>query len=185
MKIRIETDRLSLRRITPDDLDALHEIYADPICMQFYPGTKTRAETAEWFQRLAFDSYARHGFGLWLVCDRATGEIRGDCGITLQETPNGLEPEIGYHLLRRFWGMGIAGEAAAACRDYGVRVLGMNRIISITSPENLPSQRVAERVHQRRETFEKTSAAGGKLLRHLYITEAAPAHHQPDPEEIT
>lgn len=172
MSIVIKTERLHLRKVEDADFVSLGRIYADQECMRFYPGTKSPSEIKEWFQRLAFDSYARHGFGLWAVVDRVSGEVIGDCGITLQETPAGLEPEIGYHLWREYWGMGLATEAAMACRDYAFHTLGLRRVVSITSPENTPSQKVAERVHDRLEIYQKRHGESGSVVsRHLYISE--------------
>ncbi|OWV88044.1 acetyltransferase [Rhizobium sp. R635] len=168
----LKTGRLTLREITPDDLPFLHRIFGDAECMRYYPGIKSFDETARWFQRLAFDSYASHDFGLWAVTDRQSGALLGDCGITLQETSAGLEPEIGYHLWRDHWGKGYAAEAATACRDYALETLGLARIVSIVRLDNIPSQRVAERVHRRREKFAKAGNADGSLVEfYLYITD--------------
>ncbi|MBY5329181.1 GNAT family N-acetyltransferase [Rhizobium leguminosarum] len=168
----LTTDRLTLREITPADLPFLHRIFGDAESMRYYPSIKSFDETARWFQRLAFDSYTSHGFGLWAVTDRQSGVLLGDCGITLQETSAGLEPEICYHLWRDHWGKGYAAEAAAACRDHALHTLGMARIVSIVRPDNIPSQRVAERVHRRRETFAKVgSPDGGMMEFYLYITD--------------
>lgn len=172
MSIVIKTERLHLRKVEDADFVSLGRIYADQECMRFYPGAKSASEIREWFQRLAFDSYAQHGFGLWAVVDRVSGEVIGDCGITLQHTPAGLEPEIGYHLWREYWGMGLATEAAIACRDYAFHALGLRRVVSITSPENIPSQKVAERVHDRLEIYQKQREGSGSIVsRHLYISE--------------
>ncbi|KZS49858.1 MULTISPECIES: GNAT family N-acetyltransferase [Rhizobium] len=170
----LKTDRLVLREITPADLPFLHRIFSDAESMRYYPGIKSFDETALWFQRLAFDSYASHGFGLWAVTDRQSGALLGDCGITMQETSAGLEPEIGYHLWRDHWGKGYAVEAATACRDHALDTFSLARIVSIVRPDNTPSRRVAERVHRRRETFAKTgSPDGGMMEFYLYITDAA------------
>lgn len=108
------------------------------------------------------------------MTDRRSGTLLGDCGITLQETSAGLEPEIGYHLWRDHWGKGYAAEAASACRDHALDALGFARIVSIVRPDNLRSQRVAERVHRRRETFSKAAGTdGGRVEFHLYITDKA------------
>lgn len=172
MSIVMKTERLHLREVEGADLVSLGRIYADPECMRFYPATKSPSEIGEWFQKLAFDSCTQHGFGLWAVVDTVSGEVIGDCGITLQETPAGLEPEIGYHLWRKYWGMGLATEAAIACRDYAFQTLGLRRVVSITSPENIPSQKVAERVHDRREIYQKRRGESGNVVsRHLYISE--------------
>jgi RimJ/RimL family protein N-acetyltransferase len=173
MREILSTTRLHLREITPADLSELYRIYSDPDCMQFYPAPKSHPETQVWFQELAFDSYARNGFGLWAIIGRDTGDLIGDCGITLQRTPAGQEPEVGYHLWRGFWHQGFATEAARACVHYGLDALRLPRVVSITNPENLPSQKVAERVHQRREEFTTISrATGQEVLRYLYVTDA-------------
>ena len=75
---------------------------------------------------------------------KATGEMIGDCGITLQQVDGELLPEIGYHVRRDVWGKGFATEAARACRDYGFRQLKTDLLISLVRPENIASCRVAE-----------------------------------------
>ena len=115
----LRSDRLVLREITVADLPALERIFADPLCMRYYPSVKDAAATRDFFDRLAFGSYEKNGFGLWAMIDRESGELLGDCGITLQDTSRGLEPELGYHLWPDYWGKGYATEAALACRDHG------------------------------------------------------------------
>ena len=167
----LRSDRLVLREITVADLPVLERIFADPLCMRYYPSVKDAAATRDFFDRLAFGSYARNGFGLWAIIDRESGDLLGDCGITLQDTSRGMEPELGYHLWRDYWGKGYATEAALACREHVFSVMGLSRIVSIVSLENFPSQKVAERVHQRREVFSKQNAAGETVERYLYISE--------------
>lgn len=171
MAVIVETDRLVLREIVPADLRVLHRIFSDPDSMRYYPGVKSFDETAAWFEKLAFRSYAENGFGLWGLVEKASGALVGDCGITMQPTPNGLEPEIGYHLRREYLGQGFAFEAACACRDYGFQTLRFDRIVSIVSPENTPSQRVAARVHQRWEMYRTKTSADLEVDRFLFISE--------------
>jgi [ribosomal protein S5]-alanine N-acetyltransferase len=170
----LRSERLVLREITGADLPVLERIFADPLCMRYYPSVKDAPATLDFLERLAFGSYRKNGFGLWAITDKESGEMFGDCGITLQETSEGLEPEIGYHLWRDHWGKGYATEAATACRDHAFSVIGLSRIVSIVHPDNLPSQKVAARVHQRREIFSKPNAAGETVERHLYISERKP-----------
>lgn len=173
MPVIIRTDRLLLREIEEQDLAPLSRIYSDKECMQFYPSTKSSAEIRTWFQALSFDSYLKHGFGLWAVVEPSSGQVIGDCGITLQETPDGSEPEIGYHLWRDFWGKGFATEAAKACRGHALNTLGFRRVVSIVSPENIPSQKVAEKVHDRMEIYQKRLQSTGRIVdRYLYISQA-------------
>src|SRR5207249_11006997 len=75
-----------------------------------------------------------HGFGLWAVELRATGEFIGDCGLVYVEG-KGPEVEVAYHLAKEWWGRGLATEAARACLDYGFRELGLREIIAICFPE--------------------------------------------------
>ena len=107
------TARLTLRQLTEDDVDGLHEAFGDPIAMEHYPAPKTRDETLGWI-RWARESYTRNGFGLWAVIRTADGAFLGDCGPMLQPVEGELVPEIGYHVVRREWGHGYATEAAAA-----------------------------------------------------------------------
>jgi ribosomal-protein-alanine N-acetyltransferase len=62
----------------------------------------------------------------------------------VQEVEGSEEVEIGYLFLRRFWGRGLATEAARAVRDHGF-ALGYRRLVSIIDPQNLASRRVAEK----------------------------------------
>ncbi|WP_341850266.1 GNAT family N-acetyltransferase [Neorhizobium sp. CSC1952] len=171
MREVLTTDRLVLRELTRNDVPVLHRIFGDPVSMRYYPRAKTLEETFDWFDKLAFQSYAENGFGLWGMVEKASGELIGDCGITLQKTPSGMEPEIGYHLRREWLGRGYAFEAASACRDFGLYKLGFGRIVSIVSPDNIPSLRAAARVHQRWETYRTVTAAGAEVDRFLFISE--------------
>jgi RimJ/RimL family protein N-acetyltransferase len=146
------TARLTLRELTLDDLAALFEVLGDPLAMEHYPAPKTRGEVADWI-RWARASYEGNGFGLWAVERSADGAFIGDCGPMLQPVEGEQVPEIGYHIVRREWGRGYATEAAIACRELVLGALGFDRVVSIVSPENLASRRVAEKVHATMREF--------------------------------
>ena len=139
----LETERMVLRRMETSDVDNLMGIFSDPVAMRSYPATKSRAEAEEWV-RWTLGSYRDHGFGLWVAMLKDSGEFAGQCGLTLQEVEGEEEVEIGYLFLRRFWGRGLATEAARKVRDHGF-ALGYRRMISIIDPANFPSRRVAEK----------------------------------------
>jgi RimJ/RimL family protein N-acetyltransferase len=143
-----ETRRLLLREFTSGDLDEMAAIFADPEVMRFSLGTKTREQTRRWIEGCRQDySPERWGFGLWAVALKATGDLAGYCGLTQFEDVDGRrEVEIGFRLAPRFWGQGLATEAAAAARDYALGTLGLTRLISIIEPENQASIRVAEKL---------------------------------------
>ena len=139
----LETERLLLRRLTMDDVDDLLGIFSDPEAMRYYPSTRDREGVEAWV-RWVLNSYAENGFGLWACILKEGGKFAGQCGIMPQEVEGKVEPEIGWLFLRKYWGRGLASEAARACRDYGFEHLELDRIISLPAPENVRSCRVAE-----------------------------------------
>jgi len=141
----LQTPRLHLREFTPDDADALAQVLSDPETMRYYPAPYVRAGVEQWIARNR-QRYRDDGVGLWAMQLTTSRELIGDCGIILQEVEGEHLYEIGYHLRRDFWGLGLATEAAIACRDWAFARLNTNRLISLIRPENLPSRRVAERV---------------------------------------
>jgi ribosomal-protein-alanine N-acetyltransferase len=143
----METQRLRLRPFAPDlsDLDALHEIQSDPHHMRFYPHPFSREESRAWIER-SLERQERLGYGLWAIVDRETGELLGNCGPIPQVVDGIEEVELGWSVTPRRARQGIATEAAAAWRDRCLGPLGMDHVISLIRPENVPSRGVAERI---------------------------------------
>ncbi len=140
----LETERLILRRFMEPDGAAWSKVLADPQVMYAYEHGFSPEEVRQWMDRQQ-ERYEKNGFGLWAVIEKESGELIGDCGITMQDW-NGREvPEIGYHLRRDKWGQGFATEGAIACRAYGFQALGFPEVFSIIRDNNFPSQRVAIR----------------------------------------
>ena len=140
----LETKRLILREMTPNDVDDLLEVLSDPEAMQFYPRPFDRQMTQAWIER-NIQRYTQHGFWLWAIIFKENGKLIGDCGLVVQEVDGVEEIEIGYHIRRDLWGKGLATEAAQACRDYGFSQLGFDKLISLINPVNIASRRVAEK----------------------------------------
>lgn len=113
----LETERLLLREYTMEDFDAIHEILSDAETMQHYPKPYDEAMTRRWIQWNR-QHYREHGFGIWAVILKTTGEFIGDCGLTLQNIDGEQLPEIGYHIHKRYWRRGLGSEAARAVRDW-------------------------------------------------------------------
>ncbi len=145
------TARLFLRELQIDDLDDLAAILGDALAMRYYPHPLSRSETREWIVRNRA-RYAADGHGLWAVVLKATGELVGDCGLTIQTVEDVPELEVGYHIKRGHWRRGFATEAALACRDFAFTTLDRDRLICISSPGNNASQGVAKKLGM---TFEK------------------------------
>mgnify|MGYP000047551076 FL=1 len=101
-------------------------------------------EAADWLDRQLM-RYEKYGFGLWAVILKETGELIGQCGLTMQEAGEREVLEVGYLFRKDFWHCGYALEAAAACRDYAFEKLGAEEVYSIIRDTNAPSRAVAER----------------------------------------
>ena len=141
-----ETERLLVRRVAPDDFDGLLALYTDPDVMLFSPkGPLPAVEVRAWLDR-NLDSYASWGFGMYAVVLKDEG-FAGVCGINRFDDVEGrLEFEIGFRIAKRHWNRGITTEAASAVRDHGFAELGLERLVSLVNPLNVPSVRVAEKV---------------------------------------
>lgn len=140
----LETERLVLREMVPADLPGLRRFLQDEAVMYAYEHAFSEEEVRQWLER-QLERYARHGFGLWSVIEKAGGALIGDCGLTVQDWSGREVLEIGYHLCRDKWHQGIATEAAVACKRYAFDVLHVREVFSIIRENNLASQRVALR----------------------------------------
>lgn len=140
----LETQRLILREMTQKDLPALRRILQDDETMVAYNGAFDEAETQAWLNR-QLARYAQYGFGLWAVVLKQTGEMIGQCGLTMQPWRSDEVLEVGYLFNRAFWHHGYATEAARGCMEYAFDRLGAKEICSIIRETNQPSRRVAER----------------------------------------
>ena len=172
----LETPRLLLREFTPEDADALALVLSDPQTMRYYPAPYDRAGVEQWIGRNR-RRYRDDGVGLWAMELTKTQDsevqgsefhkLIGDCGIILQQVDGERLYEIGYHLRRDFWGLGLATEAAIACSDWAFAHLKTERLISLIRPENLPSCRVAERLGM--IVWKEVNWRG--LIHHVYCIE--------------
>jgi ribosomal-protein-alanine N-acetyltransferase len=143
----LETQRLRLRALTLDDLDALAALYRDPDVRRYFPeGTLTRAETREELEWIIDVYYGQHGYGLWATIFKETGAFIGRCGLIPWKMEGQLEVEVAYLLDKAYWGQGLATEAALAIRDYGFERLGLPRLICMMYPQNLASVRIAQKM---------------------------------------
>ena len=138
----LKTERLILRELTYDDYAALYAVLADSDIMQHYPYTFDEARVRRWIGRNR-ERYQQDGFGLWAVVLKETGEMIGDCGITMQNIHGTMLPEIGYHIRADRQRRGYASEAAAECIRYAFENLGFPAVYSYMKYTNIPSQRTA------------------------------------------
>jgi len=142
--------------MTDDDLDNMAAMLGDPTVMTYYPAPKTRAQVQDWIDWNK-RNYAEHGYGLWVI-ETHDGEFVGDCGLTWQKVNGSPVLEVGYHVRAEVQRRGNASEAAAACLEYA-RALGITHLVAIIHPENIASQRVAEKIGL---SFETVATGSGQ-----------------------
>ena len=151
MKI-LETERLILRQMRTEDAEFIFELVNEPAFIRNIgdKGVRTLEDARSYILNGPVASYAKFGFGLYLVELTETGEAIGICGLLKRGSLEDVD--IGFALLERFRRKGFAYEAAAAVMKYGGDALGLKRIVAITSPDNEGSMRVLEKIGLR---FEK------------------------------
>ncbi|HSK92482.1 MAG TPA: GNAT family N-acetyltransferase [Candidatus Angelobacter sp.] len=145
----LETERLRLRPFTPDDLEHLVELDADPEVMRFITGgAPTPRDELAGEVLPAFLAYQESGtgYGFWAAEERATGAFVGWFHLRPHPehgTPD--DPELGYRLRREAWGKGFATEGSRALIDRAFAELGARRVHAETMTVNGASRRVMEK----------------------------------------
>ena len=148
----LETERLTLRQFTADDAAFILELVNEPSFIQNIGdrGVRTLSDAVRYIETGPVASYARNGFGLYLVQLKESGESIGMCGLIKRAALEDVD--IGYAFLPRFWSKGYAVEAARAVKEQA-RGLGLKRLAAIVDPANTGSIRVLEKLGL---VFEKT-----------------------------
>jgi RimJ/RimL family protein N-acetyltransferase len=140
------TDRLVLRRLTADDAPFVLEQVNEPSFIRNIGdrGVRTLDDARAYIANGPVAMYARHGFGLYLVTLEGKATPIGVCGLLKRDTLEDVD--IGFAFLPRYWGHGYALEAASAVMAYGRDVLGIKRIVAITSLDNEPSIKLLKKL---------------------------------------
>jgi RimJ/RimL family protein N-acetyltransferase len=162
MKV-LETDRLSLRWLSNDDAAFILTLLNEPSWLQFIGDKNVHSldDARAYITKGPVDMYRRLGFGLYLVELKQGGIPVGLCGLIKRDTLKDVD--LGFALLPGFWGQGYAQEAASAVMEYGRKVLGLDRLVAITTPNNQSSIRLLERVGFHFEQMVKLSEEGEVL----------------------
>lgn len=138
----MESERLRLRWFEPADAAFALELINEPAWKANISdaGVRDEAGARAWIEDKLLPVYWRQGQGFWLVERREDGVPLGLCGLI--HRPGLPLPDLGYALLRRYWGHGYAREAARACLDYARRVLDLDALLATTAPHNQDSGRL-------------------------------------------
>ena len=162
MKV-LETEHLILRRFTVEDGEFILELLNDPSWVRFIgdKGVKTLDAAREYILKSLVAMYERLGFGLYLTELKAESVPIGMCGLIKRDSLEDVD--IGFAFLPKFRGKGYAYESAAAVMAYGKKILGLNRIVAITSPDNYGSARLLEKLGFNFERMVKLSDDSGEV----------------------
>lgn len=147
----IETERLLLRKLTRDDAEFILDLLNQPSFLRYIgdKGVRNIEDAVRYLETGPLASYERVGFGLYLVELKKTGAPIGLCGLLKRDTLP--DADVGFALLPDYRSQGYAFEAASAVMTYGREVLGLRRILAITSPDNHDSIRLLEKIGLRFE----------------------------------
>ena len=144
--LRLETSRLILRPPRIEDLDVWTQMMTDEPTARFIGGVTPRSLC--WRQIMTMiGAWHSEGFAMFSVIEKESGRWVGRLG---PWQPDGWPgTEVGWAILRECWGRGYAVEGAAASMDWAFDTLGWSTVIHSIVPENVPSQRVAQKLGSR------------------------------------
>jgi ribosomal-protein-alanine N-acetyltransferase len=144
---RVETARLVCARTIPEHADDLATLLGDPRVAKTLAATGEPASDAEIAANLKakLRHWERHGFGFWMLYDRASGEFVGRGGLQHTSATGSDEIEIGWAIVPERWGEGLATELALASVAAGFETLGETELIAYTRVHNRASRRVMEK----------------------------------------
>jgi RimJ/RimL family protein N-acetyltransferase len=168
----IRTERLILREWQDADFEPFAALNSDRRVMEFFPAPLERSASDAMALRIR-DGFAKHPFGLWAVETPGVAPFIGFVGLSVPNFTAFFTPcvEIGWRLAFKHWGKGYATEAARAAIDFGFKNAGLAEIVSFTTPLNVRSVRVMEKLGMKRnpaEDFDHPALpAGHRLRRHV------------------
>jgi RimJ/RimL family protein N-acetyltransferase len=153
----LQTERLTLRTVSLDDAELAGQLVGDERVMRFMGGSGIPRDAWQVIVEKWVERWDRNGMGNFMVFRRDNGAFVGRTGILVWDTRTWTpamvgeagdfaQPELGWVLAYDHWGNGYATEAARAARDWVRADRGVTRLISVIAPENVASQRVAERL---------------------------------------
>ena len=174
MKI-IETDRLSLRRFTHNDVPFIFKLLNEPGWLRFIGdrGIVCEEDARSYIETALIASYRKYGYGLYAI-DLKEGNIPvGMCGLVKRDWLDNAD--LGFALCSCYQGMGYATEAAQAVLDYAKNMLELHRVLAVTSGDNDRSKNLLNNIGM---TYKKTmTAPGEESLLDLYSINLA-CHHE-------
>ena len=163
MKIFIETEKFILREILETDVEGMYALDSDPEVHK-YLGNNPIANMDAALATIQHvrKQYEENGIGRWAIIDKASNEFVGWAGLKYEQNlrTNFNYYDIGYRLLRKYWGKGIASEAAKVSLEYGFNQLNINEIFAAAQVGNAASNKILTNIGLK---FIETFEYGGAL----------------------
>jgi [ribosomal protein S5]-alanine N-acetyltransferase len=150
MKIFAETDRFLLREILTTDINEMFELDSDPEVHKYLGNKPVRnKEQIENVINSIRQQYIDHGIGRWAIIDKTTNQFIGWAGLKLvtEDTNNHKNfYDIGYRLIKKYWGQGIATETAIATLEYAFDKLNIDTVYASAHCENEGSNKILKKI---------------------------------------
>ena len=167
----LETERLILRGWTQADGQPFARMNDDPSVMEHFPARLSRAESDAFVARIE-TLFGQRGFGLWALERRSDGTFLGFTGLWEPAFEAHFTPavEVGWRLAAEHWGHGYATEAAREALRFGFVDIGLGEIVSFTTPANIRSQRVMQKLgmtHDPADDFDHPRVSPGPFRGHV------------------
>jgi ribosomal-protein-alanine N-acetyltransferase len=145
MKV-LETERLILRWLSVEDDAFILELVNDPSWLRFIgdKGVRTLSDARDYVLKGPVDMYERLGFGLYLTLRKSDGCPMGLCGLIKRDALEDVD--LGFAFLPSFRAMGYGYESASAVMAHARKAFGLTRLVAITSPDNVVSGRLLEKL---------------------------------------
>lgn len=151
------TPRLSAERLRSGHAGDIHRMHQDAEQMALLGGVRDTEQTAQYMAR-SLQHWDDHGFGVWILRDRETNELAGRVLLRRLLLDGVDEIEVGYSFFSAYWGRGLAVEVSAACLELARTNLGATSVVALTTPANVRSQRVLEKLGM---TFDRAEVRDG------------------------
>jgi RimJ/RimL family protein N-acetyltransferase len=148
-KIFIETERLVLREIIPEDAEAFFAMDSNPEVVK-YVGIEPLTNISQSIENIASirNQYIENGIGRWAVICKEDGKLIGWCGLKLIKEINNHQNihDIGYRFSPEYWGKGFATESSVAVLNYAINNINLNKVYAYADVENVASNHILRKL---------------------------------------
>ena len=162
--IVLETERLILRRLDPDtDAEFILQLVSEPPFIHYIgdKGVRTLVDARRYITDGPQRSYETNGYGLYKVELKNEGAAIGMCGLVKRDTLP--DADIGFAFLENYWNQGYAYESAVAVMEYAREALGIKRVLAITTPDNIASGKLLNKIGLRFDRLIKLTADASEV----------------------